>query len=195
MSLSITNGLFTLPVAAGKTEALNVAGRYIAIVSAPYAIGVQVDEQPEVIVQAGVRWSYPAPDFYRRLTVRNPGTAPIAPVIWLGFGEFIDNRHEKIEASTDVVGWSGNIPAATEAGPGSVTFSPVLTGNRARRKAVIVSNYDASANLYVADTAGNTVATVFPLQCVTLPISQPCQVRNPGGAPIAAAVGEIYWLV
>lgn len=197
MPLKAISQLYTIPLAASSTLRLMNPGRFWELVSAPAPIGVKVGEMPEVLLSPGQGLGpWQAPDEFDGYELRNPLAEAITIQFWCGYVGFTDNRRDNTESPTESVGRGITSIAGTTA----TDLVPVITGTRIRRKAVIVSNFDAAVSIYVSDYTpadsgkGNIVATVGPGQCVILPISEPCRLKNTTAGAVSCAVADIYWL-
>jgi hypothetical protein len=134
--------------------------------------------------------TFPDGATFNRLEVRNPSLGTINVVLWLGGPAFNDSRSAIMEPKTVPLA----DPTTNLAALGSVSLTGIPSGDYIRRKAVLVTNLDANLVLQIRDAAGGVVATVFPRQTYTLPISEACDVHNPdGGAAVACNIAELWW--
>lgn len=189
--MSFQGSFTTLKIAAGKTEPVNAEGVNFHIVFAPVPIEVRWDNGGEFGIYeqgAGIK-DIPAGGTFRRLEVRNPSLGEITVIVYVGGPAYSDSRHAIIEPRTEYAAWSGTQLNATT----GQTFSGVPTGLRIRRKAIQITNLDATLNLQVRDTAGNVGLIVFPETSITLPISEAVEIYNANGAAVACHVSEIFW--
>lgn len=189
--MSFQGSFTTLKIAAGKTEPVNAEGNNFHVVFAPVPIEVRWANGGEFGFYeqgAGVR-DIPGGQTFRRLEVRNPTVGDITVVIYVGGPIYSDARSSVIEPRTEYDAWTGTqINAAT-----GQTFSGVPSGSRIRRKAIQITNLDATLNLQVRDSAGHVGLIVFPETSITLPISEAVEIYNANGAAVACAVSEIFW--
>lgn len=126
---------------------------------------------------------------FTRLDVRNPSLNTVRVLIYVGYSRFISSRSSVIEPNTKFIAWNGTQIGATS----GETFTGVPPAGSLRRKAIQVTNEDATLRLHLRDADGNVGLIIFPETSITLPISESVQVFNPNGAAVAARVSEIYW--
>jgi hypothetical protein len=126
---------------------------------------------------------------FKRLEVRNPSAGEITVLLYIGGPLFRDSRSAIIEPRTEGVAHG----TTSLSGTTGVTLNGVPSGLRIRRKAVLVTNLDANLRLQLRDSSGGVIATVFPEQTYTLPISETVQAYNPNGSTIACNIAEIWW--
>lgn len=182
--------LLTPIIPANGILALNVPGRYCYLVDAASRIGMRIGDQPESLFAPGSGVAFPEGSDFERVELRNPTGAAQQVSVWVGYSEFVDRRIALIEPETELVAWSG-----TQIGAASgVTFPPVLTTPRVRRKALLIDNQDPALPLHVRDVAGNVAFHVRAETTITVPASGIVEVFNPAGAPVACSVCEIYWV-
>jgi hypothetical protein len=133
-------------------------------------------------------------DKIRSLVMKNTGPQALVYRLVAGLGSLPPSFENEVkEPRTEAIGWSGTSLAPTTA----QTFIPLLSGMRTRRKALVVSNLDPSANLYLRDNATptpNVIAVIGGGEKMIFPISETVQLYNPGGAAVSCHVGEVYWL-
>ncbi|HYC70009.1 MAG TPA: hypothetical protein VEB66_02310 [Opitutaceae bacterium] len=126
---------------------------------------------------------------FARLDVRNPSAGEVTVVLYVGGPLYRDARSALIEPKTVGVAHATISLNATS----GVTLTGVPTGLRIRRKSVQLTNLDAVLNLQIRDAGGGVLATVFPEQTYTLPISEQVECYNPNGSAVACNISEIWW--
>jgi hypothetical protein len=190
MSLSRQGGILKPVLAAGEIYGLNVAGRVVQVLSAGSPIGLKIGEQPKSVFRPGTGCKFQSPDEFKRIEVTNEATFQQKIELWVGYSEYIDIRQTQLEPETELKAWDG-----TQIGAGlGVTFPPVLTGTRIRRKAIMFDNQDPTSSLQWRDVDGNVGGYVRPDQIIQQPLSGTVELFNPTGGNIACSVSEIYWL-
>ena len=152
---------------------------------------VSVNDGPDIPVTAIPSYKIKeGDDTIQRLVIKNTNSFAVQVRLIAGRGDLPPTFYGDMrEPSTEGVGWSGTSIGATS----GQTFTPQLTGQRTRRKAVIVSNLDPAANLQLRDASNNIIAYVGPAEKMIFPISETVIVFNPGGSAISCAIGEVYW--
>lgn len=180
----------TLSIAPGAIESIHGQGENFHLVFAPVDMQLKWPGGEFVTYPQGAGVdNLPGGQSFNRLEVRNPSTGTITVVVYVGGPLYRDNRSALIEPRTELDAWANNSLAA---GTGQ-NFSGVPTGLRMRRKAINVTNLDASGNLQVRDAAGHIGLTVFPQTSITLPISESVTIHNATAGAIACSISEIWW--
>jgi hypothetical protein len=182
---------YELEIKPGGIEPLNGEGDFFAIVSAPLDILVRYPGQSWMLFSQGDDHTLAPGRTFPRLEVRNPSTtATIRVILYAGFGRYGQRRIASLELRTEIDGWNGTQLGANA----GQTFSGVPSGNRVRRKAIVVSNGNATQRLELRDSDGHRALIILPGDSVTLPVSETVTVFNPNGAPTECAISEIWWL-
>jgi hypothetical protein len=127
---------------------------------------------------------------FNRLELENISSNPISIRLWVGNGEYKDQRFQLLESSTEFIA----SPVSSIAGAVSEVFNGVPLVNQITRKAIIVSNNDSSNNLELRDESGNSGVIVFPKTSVMIPTSDYVEVYNPTGGAIATRISEIWYV-
>lgn len=185
---------YTLTIAAGKTEPINAAGNFFHVIFSAVDVeiaprGGSVGTREFSTYGQGTGLDLRGKTF-GRLEVRNPSLGAITVKIFVGDDEgFRDARAALIEPDVECAANGTNPIAATTA----VSLDGIPTGLRIRRKALLVTNLDQNLDLQVRTSAGAVIATVFPRQTYTLPISRGVQVYNPNGSAVACNIAELWW--
>jgi hypothetical protein len=165
---------------------------FYRFLSIPQGVEVSVNDGPDVplfLIPSYERKANESPIVRIRLT--NKTTQTIVYRLIAGLGRIPPSFENEVkEPRTEAVGWAGSSIAAGAA----VDFVPALSGMRTRRKAIIVSNLDPSADLRLRDTSNNVVGVISGGERQMFPISETVNLFNAGGAPVSCNVGEIYWL-
>lgn len=188
--MSSQGTFLTLELGPLAVRPVNLEARNFHVVHAPTAVEVKYPGGEFGLFPQGTGLtSFPGDVTFQRLEVRNPTAATIVVELWLGGPIFNDARASIIEPDTEPVAWDDDELTAAD----GVTFDGIPSGKRIRRKAIVVTNLDANLFLQIRDTAGNVVATVFPQQTYTLPISKSVEVYNANGSTVACNISEIWW--
>lgn len=127
---------------------------------------------------------------FKRLELKNATPNDVRVLVYVGFSRYKSARAAVIEPRTSLVAWNGTQIGAAA----GVTFAGVPSVGQLRRKAIQITNGDASLRLQLRDTAGNVALEIFPETNITQPVSESVEVYNPNGAPVSCRVSEIYWL-
>lgn len=178
---------------AGQTLQQSVAGLFLQYIAGVSPIFIRKDGESFDEYWPGNGTGSGA---FTSFEVRNPAAFDVEIWLWVDRVEWLDNRRDNVESPTEAVGRAFTSIAAS----GLVDLLPDLTAPRIRRKAITVTNLDATVSIFVSDSSsanagrGNIIAAVFPQSSVILPISEPCRLRNDTGAAVSCAVGDVYWL-
>lgn len=180
----------------GQPVAIETADAdFYRFLSIPEGVMVSVNDGPEVplfLIPSYERKANESP--IERIRLTNNTAQTLVYRLIAGLGRIPPSFENDVkEPRTEAVGWSGVSLAPTT----GHTFVPLLSGMRTRRKHLIVSNLDASANLYLRDLATPTpgvIAVIGGGEKMQFSISEAVELYNPGGAAVSCAVGEIYWL-
>lgn len=177
-------------IAPGQVVPILKEGRNFYVVFSPVDIEIARPGEGFVSYPQGTGLdSLPDGGTFNRLEVRNPSLGEITIVLYIGGPLFRDSRAAIIEPRIVPV-----VDATTSlAGGGTVTLSGVPSGLRIRRKAVLVTNKDQNNDIEIRDSGTAVIATVFPRQTYTLPISETVKVHNPTGGAIAVNISELWW--
>lgn len=203
VGISRTSGTYRLVIPALSTYTLNQAGVRFYIVESDNdsPLFIKTDKTIEEIFTVGTGKWVSEEQFFRMLYIRNSTADVITIDLFVGFGEYIDNR-------TTIVGnrLSSVLPViepktlfvahpddSIDAGSG-INFNGVPTGNRLRRKCIMVTNLDPTLNIVLQDTSINDGLTIFPNTSVTVPTSEEVNVANENGSAVAVNIAEIWWL-
>jgi hypothetical protein len=168
---------------------------FYRFLSIPQGVEISVNDGPDVplfLIPSYERKANESPIVRIRLT--NKTTQTIVYRLIAGLGRIPPSFENEIkEPRTEAVGWSDTSLAAGA----DQDFVPLLSGMRTRRKHIIISNLDPSANLFLRDKTtpipGN-IAVIGGGEKMQFSISETVNLYNPGGAAVSCAVGEVYWL-
>ncbi len=101
-----------------------------------------------------------------------------------------DMSDDLLECQTEMVSKVLN----TIAGNATVTLAPTISGNRLRRKSIILSNGDSANRLNVIDVDGGRCPILFPETNICLTVSGTIKVYNPNSFALEFYATEIYWV-
>jgi hypothetical protein len=165
---------------------------FYRFLSIPEGVEVSINEGPFIPLYLIPSYQRkPNEEQIRVITIKNLTAQDLVYRLVAGLGALPPSFENEVkEPRTEAVGWSGTSIAAGAA----VTFVPLLSGMRTRRKAIVVSNRDPSADLLLRDASNNVVGVISGGEKQIFPISETVNLFNAGGSAVACAVGEIYWL-
>lgn len=189
---------FHCTLAPGASKGIDVVGDFFSVAFANADVMIRLnltngENREEAIFSQGDSVELKTGKF-RRLQVRNPSvTATVQVIIYAGEDRYEQRRQSTMETPTEIL----SAPLALNQIPagGSVTLSGIASGNRIRRKSVVVSNMDPVNELLIRDVAGNAGAAAFARQSTMLPISGEVIIANITAAPIVCYISEIWYVV
>ena len=188
---SKTSQIHTRTIPPGGVEPIWGGGDFFYLVESPGPVDVLRDGTSwEPYVQGTGEAMAPGTEF-TRLELRNPSvTQTIRVRIYVGFGRYLSQRMDIMEAKTSIRCTSGTVAAA-----GSVDLSPVPGASDLRRKEITVSNGSPELRLYWGDTAGNLGGFILPGYSAALPVSGGLKLYNPAGAAVEFYSSEVWFVV
>lgn len=140
---------------------------------------------------------------FKGLKLFNKTSTAISFELVIGFregGSFIDNTLNQVASQlTQIYTYQPPATAATSAATSIAAgvilpLSGAAVGINYRRKALIVSNSDASSRITVCDFSGATVLCyVEPSSSIIIDVSGPVAVKNPSASSVAVSVTEIWY--
>lgn len=180
------------PIGPGETWTIRHVGNAFYLVTSPVELQLRAGDTAEKAYRQGTGERFPGSMAFDRLEVRNPTSSTVWVRIWVGYGEYIDNRHQVVDQPCELAA----VPLAGGllAGGQDVFLSGASVGLRQQRRALVVSNLDAALRLEVLDAAGNVALLVHPGTSITLPVATAVSVRNPTGQSIQTAISEVWYL-
>lgn len=189
-SYSRSSIVISITVPANSVVPYPVYGESFYFVGCTSPVEVATDKSPYKPYRKGTGENFPPELRFTRLEIKNSKNSPVQIVLWAGFGRYIDNRFEIVDAYTKAKG------AATITVPGldAVVFNGVPQGEQIQRKSFIVSNFDSLNPLLIRDENANVVCCVYAQTSITLPISGYVEVYNPNAGNITAYMGEIWYI-
>jgi len=176
-------------IAAGAIYSLPCYGDSFYLLGATLPVEIKTDLTAYKPYRKGTGEKFPEQLRFGRIEVLNPNVDAVVLTLWVGFGEYIDNRFEILENYTVVQGSS----TVTIGAGATVTFTGAVTGQNIQRKAFLISNLDPSNPVILRDSAGNNCAAVFPQTSVMIPVSGEIRVHNSTGAAISVYMSEIFY--
>lgn len=182
--------VISVTIPANGTLPYPVYGETFYFIGATAPVEVKTDKTAFKPYRKGTGENFPQELRFSRLEIKNVNAFAIEITLWAGFGKYIDNRFEIVDAYTTVVGWNNS----SINGGGSVAFLGSPTGNQIQRKAFVISNIDPNNALVIRDKDNNFCCAVFANTSITLPISGEVRVFNPTGAPIQCYISEIWYI-
>jgi hypothetical protein len=185
---------YTLQIAPGKTEPIEVEGDFFAVVSSPVDLLIREGGKEECLFGQGDSRTLPAGQIFKYLEVKNPTLNTVIVIMDAGSSRYEQRRQSVMEPKTRVRAYSG-LNSATLPSNTQIELSGAPLGDEIRRKAVTASNDDANANLKLLDADGLPFATVYAGFPIIYPISEKVYLANKTNAPINYSAGEIFWIV
>jgi hypothetical protein len=183
---------YPLRLPPGKTEGIPVEGDFFCVTFTPCDIEISVDGRGKATYNQGDARTLTGGRMFRRLEVRNPTAGTIDIIIFAGTDRYSQARQAILEPKTRVIGVSDTL-----AGHTSLDLDPALylIGGDIRRKAVTVSNPNATLRLELHDEDDNGFDVIEPKDTKIFPISERCKLHNPNGDPLEFKLGHIIWCV
>lgn len=174
---------------------------YIVESDSDAAIGIKTDKTQQELFTVGTGKEFSEDQAFTALEFENFSAAQITLTVFMGYGNFIDQRTTivgnrltsilpTIEPKTAMVaGVVNSINAIT-----AFTLTGVPSTLQLRRKAIGVTNLDPNLNLQLRDALLNIGLTIFPGTSIIYPLSESVQIYNPNGAAVALSYNEVWWL-
>jgi hypothetical protein len=194
-------GILAITIPAGQTIPQLIQGSFFYVIAASAGILVRPKGGSFNTYQPGTGYRLPGDQSFSSLEIENPNAFPVSFAMFIGFGEFIDNRlilQQGVQYPVMKVTYSG-VPEV--AGPIAITdvSGSAFTDQNGKswlaisRICFYVDNLSTSANLILQDSAsdGNNCGTIFPATTRTFPVSGNFTLKT-GAAPVAACVIEVY---
>lgn len=180
-------------VPAGGTRTVSTMGSFCYVIDAPAPFKLRMDGQPYIDVRAGSSLRAVGSAFFESIELFNESASPMLVRLYVGFAEYAENREFSMEPLTEAIGRPEF--ADPIANNDTILVEPLTLPNIIRRKAVIVSNPHATGDLLVYGRNDLVLAHVFARSVAYIPTADAVAVSNASGGAIAAAVGEIYWVL
>lgn len=200
----LTHREITLP--AGAARAVDVSGEFFVVRDALGTFGVQVDDGERFEAEQGLEFRLKRNEAFKRLTLFNDSSDDQTIKFYAGRGDLVDKTlNSRVDRTSAVVrnAYCGTYYTAVASLPSLTAFlvegyrvifaQGITIASPVRRKAVCLTNLHASLDLYLQDSDGNTMATVFPRQPWTQEIMDDFYVYNPNGVTLSIQIGETFY--
>lgn len=193
-----------LAAGAAGVAVIEVPGSFFRIKEATGAFSMKIDYGADFEFALGMAYTCPLGTGFKMLTVTNLTAEEnvieilISGATEQGIGTITDDRlniiRERgamttVDADSRLVAHEVSIPANS-----GYALPPTLIAGDIRRKAVIVSNGDATSNrLLIRDAAGVAGCLVEAKETAVVEVSGFVEVYNPNPIAVQLYASEIYW--
>lgn len=202
-NLNRSNGFYTLTLAPGETKMIAATGTqfYVAFTTNDLEISPSPGGQFNVFGQ-GTGLQYRDQDIFNLLQVRNPSTNATACQIFVGWGQYIDNRlilfqqqQPTVVFPTYPIANAANTIAIPDQSGKAIVDINGIGWIAAFRIAVVVGNTSTGTTLLLqkagaTTTASPAVVPIYPQTSMRLEIAGDYSIFQAG--PINAIVSELY---
>lgn len=206
-------GSFANTIPANSTIPVSIQGSFFYMQACSAPVQIKAGGSDFEVYAPGTGYKMPdqpqpdgtkIPGSFSLIQVRNPNNFPVAFAVFIGFGEYIDNRvilQQGLQFPIMKVTYSGT-PAV--AGP---ILIPDISGQAFNdengvtwlaisRTVLYIDNLSTVSNLTLLNSTSAVInpgncGTIFPSTTRTFPVSGGFSL-NPGGGPVQACVIEIY---
>jgi hypothetical protein len=180
-----------LTIAAGASETIRATGSRFYVCESPVRLRIKADQGSAADYGQGCGLSCTDGAFFECLEVANPAQTEVGIVLYVGFADYVDQRSEVMEPPSRFVAHEVAIPANS-----GYAIPANLQANDIRRKAVVVSNGDAtSLRLLIRDIAGKAGCLVESKETAVLEVSGFVEVYNPNPVAVQMYASEVYWVL
>jgi hypothetical protein len=194
-------GVLATSIPANTTVPQQIQGNSFYVIAASGTISVRPRGGQFVVYQPGTGYRLPADTSFANLEIQNNNAFPVSFALFIGFGEFIDNRlilESGIVFPVMKVTYSPTPPAVGPIVIDDISGQAFVDQNGApwlaiNRIAFIVDNLSTASNLILQNAAadGTDCGTVFPATARTFPLSGDFTLKT-GAGTVNGAVQEYY---
>ena len=178
-------------VANPGVSTIHVPGQKFYFINLSGPIRAMTDVTPADIFELGTGRSFPLEAQFKVLTLFNDSATPIQYTVFIGWGDYLDNR-PFVERRTQSFG-SGHASVLANS---SLPFTgvPDLSKQQFQRRSLQVTNLDPAIYLYLQDSTGADVLGVNPLQSVILYDAGSLSVTNKTASAVSCVISETWYL-
>ena len=181
--------VMTLAIPANGMASIPSYGESFYLIGCSAPVEIKTDATAFKPYRKGTGEDFPPELRFKRLEVRNRNSSLINIQIWVGFGNYRDNRFEVIDEYAETIGdATPSIPAVT-----TRVFDGVTPAGYIQRKAFVISNLDPNSTLHLLDENDNFICAVFPETSIMLPTAGVVKVQNQTAIAITTYIGQIWY--
>jgi hypothetical protein len=187
----------TITVPAGKTIPYPIPGEVLYIAESTAAFSVELDNSPQIDLEAGLGVRFPSGKSFKKITFVNNNAIDITIKYYAGTAELMDNRLNTVIQRLIVISQK-SFPTYTK-GSGAIALANGAsqtfggTNGTDRRKQIVVTNLDVSYDLDLVDGSANLMDKVFPRSKWTMETDGVVTVKNSSGQPLNVLVTETFY--
>lgn len=178
-------------VANPGVSTISVPGQKFYFINLTGSIRAMTDVTPADIFELGTGRSFPPESQFLTLTLLNDSPTAIQYTVFIGWGDYLDNR-PFVERKTQSFGAGFSSIAANS----TVSFTgiPDTTKNQFQRRSLQLTNFDPAIYLYIQDSTGADVLGVNPLQNAILYDASALKIANKTASAVSCIVSETWYL-
>lgn len=194
-------GILNTVVPAGQTVPYQIQGTFFYNITCSGQFSIRPKGGSFNVYQPGTGYRLPQDQSFALIEIKNDNAFPVALALFIGFGEFIDNRlilEGSIVQPVMRVTYDAAAPAVGPIVINDISGEAFLDQNGVtwlaiNRVCIYVDNLSTSSNLLLLDAAAGakSCGIVFPATTRTFPFSGDFSLKT-GSAPVNAGVIELY---
>ncbi len=194
-------GILSITVPAGATVPYQLQGTFFYNIASSGSFSIRPAGGSFNVYRPGTGYRLPANQSFAFIEIKNDNSFPVALAMFIGFGEFIDNRLILEGSVVQQILKVTYSPTPAVAGPiaiDDISGQPFTDQNGTTwlaigRVAFYVDNLSLSSNLLIQNdvSSGVVCGIVFPVTTRTVAAAGDFTLKN-GLAAVQAAVVEIY---
>ena len=187
----------SIELASGEVHPMNITGQFFICTESSDQFKMSIDDGEEFQMELGLRFRLLGDDIYSQLTFRNDTEDTLTLSFYAGAADMDDARLNSLIEHQIAVGYRA---LSTRVVPGDTSIDAYETltfiglNGGTRRKQIVVSNSELTADLKLLDSDDEEFDTVFPRQKWTMETDATIKVYNPNLVAMAINVSEFYYL-
>ncbi len=196
-----TSAQFTTTLAAGGVQNVPIAGQIFYVIDTTAQLTIRTSNGGRELYDVGTGKVCDPSETFDWIEVANNNAVPVTLTIFIGFGDYIDNRlnvvryrpaslQPIIDDLTDSIAATS---AASIAANSTVMFAGTPPAGYAQRRWIIISNLDPNSELFLQDSNGHNISAIEPKSSQILFTSGSITVANTTASAIGWCVGEGWW--